>query len=319
MRAGDDMDNLPFDRELLKRRRARAFRSSRDADFLACEVVRDMAERLSVIRRSFARAAILGPGGKHAASVLAGPEAVNPIGGEVLVQTDLLEDVAKCLTGDAVVADEEMLPFGEGTLDLVLAPLSLSFVNDLPGALVQIRRALRADGLFLGVVPGGETLKELRDVLMLVEAELYGGVSPRVAPFADVQTLGQLLLRAGFTLPVVDRDALTVRYGTVLDLIGDLRALGATNILRARRGGYLGRQFLLRLMAVYHERHGAADGRIPATFELLTMTAWAPHESQQKPLRPGSAQARLADALGTTERSFETRVASSDDPQDPDV
>jgi SAM-dependent methyltransferase len=200
-----------------------------------------------------------------------------------------------------VGADEELLPFGDGVLDLVVSALALHHVNDLPGTLAQIRRALKPDGLLLAAMLGGETLRELREAFLVAEAEVEGGASPRVAPFADIRDLGGLLQRAGFALPVADAETVTVTYATPLDLMRELRRMGATNALVARRRTPLKRATLLRAAEVYIERFGA-DGRAPATFEIATLTGWVPHESQQKPLRPGSATVRLADALGTTER-----------------
>jgi SAM-dependent methyltransferase len=200
-----------------------------------------------------------------------------------------------------VAADEEMLPFAEGTLDLVVSALALQSVNDLPGVLVQICHALKPDGLFLAALLGGETLTELRQSFAAAEAEIDGGVSPRVAPFADLRDLGALLQRAGFALPVVDADRLTVRYATAFDLMRDLRGMGATNALLERRRTPLRRETLLRMARLYAERFSDPDGRLRASFDIVWLSGWAPHESQQQPLRPGSAKARLADALKTIE------------------
>ena len=177
----------------------------------------------------------------------------------------------------------------------------MHLVNDLPGTLVQIRRILKPDGLFLGAVLGGATLTELRQAFVAAEAEMEGGASPRVAPFADVRDLGGLLQRAGFALPVVDADVVTVAYPTPLHLMREIRAMGASNMLAERRRVPLRRATLLRAAAIYAERFSRADGRVTATFEILTLTGWCPHESQQKPLRPGSATARLSDSLGVPE------------------
>ncbi|WP_289052511.1 methyltransferase domain-containing protein, partial [uncultured Methylobacterium sp.] len=187
------------------------------------------------------------------------------------------------------------------SFDLAVSLLALQHANDLPGALVQIRRALRPDGLFVGCLLGGRTLTELRQVLTQAESEVEGGASPRVAPFAEVRDVGGLLQRAGFALPVADVETVTVRYGDPFGLMRDLRAMGLTNALRERRGG-LRRETLMRAAALYAERFADPDGRLRATFEMIWLSGWVPHESQQKPLRPGSAQARLADALGTVER-----------------
>ena len=194
-----------------------------------------------------------------------------------------------------------MLPFADATLDLVVSGLSLQFVNDLPGALLQIRRALKPDGLFLAAMLGGTTFTELRQAFLAAEAEIEGGASPHVAPFTDLRDAGALLQRAGFALPVADGDTVRVTYATPFDLMRELRAMGATNALTARRRTPLRRATLMRMAQIYNERFGLPNGRVPATFEILTLTAWTPHESQPKPLRPGSAQMRLAEALGTRE------------------
>ena len=201
-----------------------------------------------------------------------------------------------------IIADEEALPFAPASLDLVVSGLVLHHVNDLPGTLVQIRRALKPDGLFLAALLGGETLKELREAWLIAEDEIMGGASPRVAPFADVRDLGGLLQRAGFALPVADTDVVRVTYASPLDLMREIKAMGASNVLTARRRVPVTRKLLFRAAEVYAERFALADGRIPATFEIITLTAWVPHESQQKPLRPGSAKSRLAEALGVKEQ-----------------
>ena len=200
-----------------------------------------------------------------------------------------------------VVAEEEALPFANNALDLVVSGLSLQAVNDLPGVMVQVRRALKPDGLFLAALLGGDTLTELRQSFAVAESELEGGVSPRVAPFPDLRDLGGLLQRAGFALPVTDVDHITVRYATPLGLLHDLRRMGAANPLIERRRVPLRRATLVRAMEVYAARFADADGKVRATFDICWLSGWSPHESQQKPLRPGSAKKRLADALGTTE------------------
>jgi len=200
-----------------------------------------------------------------------------------------------------VAADEEALPFGDGTLDLVVSGLSLQAVNDLPGVLVQVRRALKPDGLFLAALFGGETLTELRRSFAVAESDLDGGVSPRVAPFVDVREMGALLQRAGFALPVTDVDRITVRYSTPFRLLHDLRRMGASNPLVERRRVPLRRASLMRAMEIYAERFADPDGKVRASFDIVWLSGWSPHESQQQPLRPGSAKQRLADALGTAE------------------
>jgi SAM-dependent methyltransferase len=199
------------------------------------------------------------------------------------------------------IGDDEILPLAENSLNLAVSALALQHVNDLPGMLVQIRRALKPDGLFLAALAGGDTLTELRQCFAIAESELEGGVSPRVAPFADLRDLGALLQRAGFALPVIDSERITVRYDTVFALMHDLRRMGATNVLSERRRTPLRRKTLLRMVEVYGERFADPDRRLRATFEIIWLSGWAPHESQQQPLKPGSAKARLADALGARE------------------
>jgi SAM-dependent methyltransferase len=269
-----------FDRGLLRLRQQRA-RALGPATFLLDRVASELGERLAVVLRRFDRAADLGTPTDAARRVLA--------------------ESGKVGTMADVIVDEEALPFADGSLDLVVSALSLQFVNDLPGTLVQIRRALKPDGLFMAALVGGDTLTEVREAFAQAESEIEGGASPRVAPFADLRELGALLQRAGFALPVVDSDRLTVRYKTVLDLMRDLRRMGATNVLAERRRTPLKRTTLFRVAEIYAERFADADGRLRTTFEIAWLSGWAPHASQQKPLKPGSASQRLADALGTRE------------------
>ena len=290
-------DHDIFDRALLVRRRDRVAAGARDHEFLLERVADDMVERLTAVQRRFPVALNLG-----AYHGLVGRRLRQVPGIEMVVDA---EPSARLLTqcgGPRVRASEEALPFRDQSLDLVVSGLALHLVNDLPGALVQIRRALKPDGLFLATLLGGSTLSELRTALLAAEEELEGGASPRVAPFADVQDLGALLQRARFALPVVDADTLTVTYADPLALMHELRAMGAANALRARRRTPLRRATLMLALALYQKRFGLPNGRVPATFEIITLTAWAPHESQQQPLQPGTAKMRLADALGTVEQ-----------------
>lgn len=283
-----------FDRRLLRQRQARA-RAAGPATFLLDRVAAEMAERLAVVLRPFERAVDLGTptGAVRRALQTDGRMA------------DLIAAMPEALSSEPsplrVVTDEEILPFAAGSLDLVVSALALQFVNDLPGALIQIRRALKPDGLLLAAMVGGESLNELREAFAEAESEVEGGISPRVSPFADVRDLGGLLQRAGFALPVIDSDRLTVRYDSPLALMQDLRAMGATNILVERRRVPLKRATLRRMFEIYAERFADPDGRLRATFEIVWLTGWAPHDSQQKPLKPGSAAHRLADALGVSE------------------
>ena len=285
-----------FDRALLKRRRARA-RALGAETFLLDRVAEDMADRLSAVTRQFERAVDLGTPSDVVRHALAESGRVGHIVAAEPAAHRLEDDFSR------VSADEEALPFAAGSLDLVTSALSLQFVNDLPGALVQIRRALKPNGLLLAALIGGETLSELREAFAEAESEIEGGVSPRVVPFADVRELGALMQRAGFALPVVDTDRLTVRYDSVRDLMRELRRMGATNILHERRKTPLKRATLLRMEDIYCDRFGDPDGRLRATFDIVWLSGWAPHESQQQPLKPGSARQRLADALGTREVS----------------
>jgi SAM-dependent methyltransferase len=269
-----------FDRKLLRARQQRA-RALGPETFLIERIAGELGERLAVVRRQFERALDLGTP----------TDAVRRV----------LTESGKVATLVDVIADEEALPFADGSLDLVVSALALQFVNDLPGTLIQIRRALKPDGLLLAVLVGGDSLAELREAFAQAESEVEGGVSPRVAPFADVRELGGLLQRAGLALPVVDSDRLTVRYQSVFDLMRDLRRMGATNVLTERRRTPLRRATLQRMAQIYTQRFADADGRVRATFEVAWLSGWAPHESQQKPLKPGSARQRLADALGTKE------------------
>lgn len=287
---------LIFDRALLRARRRRAAAMG-PATFLVDRVAEDLADRLGAVLRTFALALDLGTPSGAVRTALAGLGSV-----ETLVAADSLAP-AGAPAGLIVVADEEALPFADATFDLVVSALSLQGVNDLPGTLVQIRRALKPDGLLLAALIGGETLTELRQSLAAAESEIEGGISPRVAPFADVRDLGGLLQRAGFALPVTDADRLTVRYASAFALMQDLRRMGATNALLERRRTPLRRATLMRAAEIYAERFADGDGRVRATFDIVWLSGWAPHPGQQQPLEPGSAQARLADALGTREIS----------------
>jgi SAM-dependent methyltransferase len=287
---------LIFDRMLLRSRRRRAAALG-PANFLLDRVADDLADRLAAVLRRFDRALDLGTPGDAVRTALA---RLGSVGGIVAMDTVLQGKGAAALF---VVADEEALPFGDGVFDLVVSALSLQFVNDLPGALVQIRRALKPDGLFVAALIGGETLTELRQAFAAAESEIEGGVSPRVAPFADLRDLGALLQRAGFALPVTDTDRVTVRYDSAFALMHDLRRMGAANALVDRRRAPLKRATLMRMAEIYGHRFADADGRLRATFEIVWLSGWAPHPSQQQPLRPGSAKTRLAEALGTREIS----------------
>ena len=284
-----------FDRRLINRRLDRAWARAygqAQADFLLARAAEDLRDRLSLVKRRFPLAADFGSPGPHGAAVLAAA-------GQVDCVIRLAPTEASRGNGDFLpaVGDLERLPVAEGRLDLAVSLLALQTVNDLPGALVQMRRALRADGLLIAALIGGETLTELRQSLTIAESEVLGGASPRVAPFVDVRALGGLAQRAGLALPVVDLDRAVVRYPDLFALFADLRAMGGASALHARSRSPLRRDVLARAAVVYAERFADPDGRLRATFDLVWLAAWAPHESQPKPLEPGSATMSLADAL----------------------
>jgi SAM-dependent methyltransferase len=288
-----------FDRMLLRTRLRRATKLG-PSTFLLERVAEDLGDRLAAVLRRFAIAVDLGTPGDAIRRVLAASGKVDTIVAAHPLAGTMEHGLTRAATL-AVAADEEALPFRDGGLDLVVSALALQFVNDLPGTLLQIRRALNPDGLFMAALLGGETLSQLRGAFAAAEAEVEAGLSPRVAPFADLRDLGALLQRAGFALPVTDVDRVTVRYASPLALMHDLRRMGATNVLIERRRRPLKRATLRRVMEIYLDRFGDADGRVSATFEIIWLAGWAPHESQQQPLKPGSARVRLADALGTRE------------------
>lgn len=292
---------LIFDSQLLRQRKRRALAATskpkaRDGGFLRDQAAHEVRERLDAVERTFDHALDLSDDDGKVAELLAASPRIGSI-------TRLVSDEALARTGrvPASVAMQEHLPAAPESLNLVTSVLGLQWLNDLPGALVQIRRALKPDGLFLGALMGGNTLHELRDVLSAEEDEATGGASPRVIPFVDVRDFGSLLQRAGFALPVTDVDTLTVRYGNLFVLMADLRAMGATNPLVHRSRKPWTKTRAVRAAQLYAERYADLDGRIRATFQIVSFSGWAPSEVQQKPLRPGSATTRLADALGTQE------------------
>ncbi|MBI1217063.1 MAG: methyltransferase domain-containing protein [Rhodobacteraceae bacterium] len=257
------------DRTALARNLARA-----TATFLQDEAILNLQERLEEVNRTFT---------------------------DVAVVTGFPDLWQRTFPQATVVPDDETLALTPGSFDLVIHAFGLHWANDLVGQLVQCRRALRPDGLFLGVLFGGRTLAELRAALAEAEARISGGLSPRVLPMGEIRELGGLLQRAGFALPVADGDLITVTYASALHLMRDLRAMGEANAMAARRRAPTRRALFAEAGRVYAESYPAADGRIRASFELIFLTGWAPHESQQKPLRPGSAVTRLSDALGAPE------------------
>ena len=287
-----------FDADLWRRRRQRFAGAAAAHDFLLARVAEDFAERLAIVRREFPVAANLAA---YHGVVSRRLRALANVG--TLFDLETAPGLLTQCDGPGILADSEALPFAEASLDLAVTALSLQLVNDVPGTLAQIRRALKPDGLMLAALLGGETLKELREAWLVAEEDITGGASPRVAPFADVRDLGALLQRAGFSLPVADSDVVRVTYATPLALMKELQLMGASNILTERRRVPVTRRLMLRAAEVYAERFALSDGRIPATFEIITLTAWVPHESQQKPLKPGSAKMRLSEALGVAEQT----------------
>jgi SAM-dependent methyltransferase len=288
-----------FDRDLHRKRLDRAARGYGQADFLHRRAAMDVAERLEPIMRDFPLAVDLSARGGALREALAQSEAAARVG--TLIEADLSPRMLAGRSGPRLVLDEERLPFAAGSLDLAVSTLGLHWTNDVVGALVQVRLALKPDGLFIGAFLGGATLTELRQSLVAAESEILGGAGSRVSPFADTIDAASLLQRAGFALPVADIDRVTVTYEHPIKLLYDLRQMGETSVLADRHPKPLTRAILNRTFEIYGERFAGPDGRVPATFEILTLTGWAPHASQQQPLQPGSAKMRLADALGTVE------------------
>lgn len=280
-----------FDTELVRARKLRAQAANTEAaDFLMLRAVEDLADRLATVERKFAKAAAIGCLTADVATAL---RRSGKAGDVVRIETD-----PRLLDGPGLVMRDERLPLENESIDLAVSLLTLHEINDLPGMLIQIRRALRPDGLFLAALMGGGTLVELRESLLVAETELTDGATPRVVPFTDVRDAGGLLQRAGFALPVADLETVTVRYASMFNLMADLRAMGATNALAARSRRPATRAFFARAAQLYAERFSDPDGRIRATFSMVWLSGWAPDASQQKPLRPGSAEISLAKVLG---------------------
>ncbi|MCB2108923.1 MAG: methyltransferase domain-containing protein [Rhodobacteraceae bacterium] len=285
-----------FDRAAVLRHRRRAAASPEPVDFLYREAAKRLADRLLDVTRTFDMALEFGARGTFLTDLAASSGKVRSMVGtdSVLPRTSQ--------SGRLIVSsDAEALPFRENSFDLILSNLGLHWINDVPGTLIQLRHSLKPDGLLLVSTFGTETLRELRTALLEAESEICGGASPRVSPFIDVRDAGSLLGRAGFALPVVDADVITVTYPDMFRLMADLRAMGETNAANARNKHFSRRDMFARAADIYAERFSDHRGRIVTTFQIVTMTAWAPHASQQKPLRPGSAANRLADALESTE------------------
>jgi SAM-dependent methyltransferase len=281
-----------FDPERVRANRLRALKQGDEkAAFLLDIAARELAERLAAVERHFDHTVEL-----HGFTGLAGRLAMET--GKIGTLQRVETDTAFFQAGEpGLLAGLETVPLPTQSVNLILSPLAAHLTNDTPGLFIQIRQALAPDGLFMAAIPGAGTLQELRDVLLATEIELLGGASPRVIPFADVRDVGSLLQRAGFSLPVIDVENYTVRYASVFGLMRDLRAMGMTNPLVARSRNPLSRAFFLRAAELYAERYSDPDGRIRATFSIVYVSGWTPHESQQKPLKPGSAQKRLSDVL----------------------
>jgi len=291
-------EHLLFDRALLRKRRDRFAREITSREFLIAHVAREIKERVEIMLRDFPRALDLGA--YH--GLLGQAVATLPSVGEMIYAESALEYARLC-PRPALVCDEDLLPFKDASFNLIVSGLALHRVNDLPGALIQIRRALAPDGLFMAAALGAHALIELREALLEAEGELEGGASPHVSPFGDVREYGALLQRAGFALPVADAEVLKVVYPSPRELMHEVRALGGGNVLMARSRAPLHRHTLERAEEIYRTRYGTPDGKVTATFEFVFMSGWGPDPSQQKPLKPGSAAQRLADALDTEEQS----------------
>jgi NADH dehydrogenase [ubiquinone] 1 alpha subcomplex assembly factor 5 len=290
-------DSTLFDRALLRKRRDRFAHEIEAREFLIALVAREIAERVEIMVRDFPLALDLGAFHGLLGRTVAGLPSV----GQMIYAESAFAYAALC-PRPALVCDEDLLPFKDASFNLIVSGLALHRVNDLPGALIQIRHALMPDGLFMAAALGARALIELRQALIEAEGEMDGGASPRVSPFGDVREYGGLLQRAGFALPVADAETVKVVYPSPRDLMREVRALGGGNVLTARSKTPLSRRTLERAEAIYRERHATPDGRVTATYEFVFMSGWAPHASQQKPLKPGSAAQRLADALHTKER-----------------
>jgi len=292
------VDIIVFDRDLISRRRMRAKANFSKHNFLFRWSKKQLSERLLDINRNFSNALQIGSRG----SFIRGKHQKL---GDNIITCDLcalpIDDVTCPAAYHYIQSDEEFLPIAPKSMDLVVSNLNLHSTNDLPGALLQIRKTLKEDGLFLAAMLGGETLHELRDAMATTETEMFGSASARVFPFADKHQIGGLLTRTGFALPVIDSDIVTVTYDNVFKLMEDLRGMGESNTILKRNKKPLTKEFFIHLAQNYQDRYSDEDGRIRASFEVISLMGWAPHKSQQKPLPPGSAQCSLAKALGTTE------------------
>jgi len=297
-------DGIPriFDMHAQRRNRDRAASGFRMFDFLKREAALRIADRLELVRRDFPLCLDFG---SHDGLLTSEIVATGKIGRVIQADPSSVFAAHALQSGPAVAVEYDRLPFGAAKFDAVFSCLMLHWIDDLPGVMAQFRRLLKPDGLCLVSLLGGTTLTELRAALLEAETELYGGAGPRTAPMADIRDVGGLLGRAGLALPVADADRLTIDYPDMFRLMADLRGMGETNALLGRQRHPSARRLFLRAAEIYHDRFARSDGRIPASFEIITLTGWAPHESQQQPLRPGSAAHRLAEELGSSERDPE--------------
>lgn len=280
----------PFDRALIRARRSRAALRMPDAAFLHEDVATRLLERLTDINRSYDKALALG---WDAAS--------HPLPAALSFYADPADRRVKAMPGPGFSCEEDMLPIREHSMDLVISNLALHWVNDLPGALIQVNHALRPDGLFMAAMLGGDTLVELRNVLLEAESDITGGAGPRVSPMATLSDVAGLLQRAGFAMPVADQETITVSYSHPLEMMHDLRAMGETNATTGRQKTMTRRDVMMRAAELYAERYSDEEGRVSARFQVLFLTGWAPGPNQPRPKMPGSATVRLADALGSSE------------------
>ncbi len=278
--------SILFDRTRLRKQRARRAAQFPQHDFLLQEAAASLADSLAAITYRFPTVVELGASGHLAPLLQQRPGTVR------YITCDSTTAFAP-----AIIADEECLPFADASLDAVLSANALHWVNDLPGCLVQIRRALKPDGLFMAILPGPDTLRELRQCFAEAEAMLSGGLTPRIAPFPDVRDAGGLLQRAGFALPVIDRDILSISYENLAGLMADLRGIAQSNMLQQRVQHFTGRGFFQLAEKIYRDRFADAEGRLTATVEFVTMTAWAPAANQQQPAKRGSGQISLTNVF----------------------
>jgi SAM-dependent methyltransferase len=295
-----------FDRALLRRRRDRAAREFEAYDFLHARVADDLLDRVESVSRDFETCLVLGGGGAVGRALKTRPKAAAKI--KTLIETDLSPAMAALSAYPSAAADEEQLPIREGSLDLVLSCLSLHWVNDIVGALIQANYALKPDGFFAGAILGGATLKELREALKAADGALAGEPGLRVSPFADTIDMAGLIARAGFSMPVSDVDRVTARYGNAFVLMRDLRKMGETNVLMERPRTPATKALFVEAAKAYAHAWADEDRRIPASFEVIHFAGWAPHPDQPRPKRPGSATHRLADALDVTEHGAGDRA-----------